>query len=210
MNKPARVNKYAWLVPALTIVAAAFLVWRAPEERTIGAGIKIVYVHVSFTWAGMLGFCLAAVLGAILVVKPNQKIAAWNAVIAWVAWGWFAIGFLLSLWAAKVNWGAIYWQEPRVQAALHFLIISLCLMMVGRWLTSVRLRGALSAFLVFILMWSLLGTPLVMHPRSPIRASGSLAIKLTFLSMFLLSALAATWVAWYARIGRPKSSPEEF
>lgn len=189
----------AWLGLISIVLAAGILVWLSPPERTLGDGIKVVYVHVSFTWAGMVGFNIAGLFGLFMLFTNKRILDDWNQVISWVAWSWFAMGFLLSLWAAKVNWGIIYWREPRVLAAMQFLIVALLVLMANRFLSSIRLRGALSALLAFMLMWSLLGAPLVMHPKSPIRESSSGAIQLTFLGMFIFSSLAASWFVWYFR-----------
>ncbi|MFQ5770137.1 MAG: hypothetical protein ACE5HX_06355, partial [bacterium] len=111
--------------------------------------------------------------------------------------GWFAAGFVMSLFAAKINWGAVYWNEPRMISSLQFLTAAFLVQIITLIVPWPRLQGALSAFLAFFLMWSMLGTPLVLHPGSPIRESSSLPIQLTFLGMFILNFLAVAWFVWY-------------
>jgi len=41
-------------VPLLLVVLGMLVVWLAPAERTLGEGIRWVYVHVALVWAGTL------------------------------------------------------------------------------------------------------------------------------------------------------------
>ncbi len=190
-----------WVSLLSLLTAAVLVVWFAPAERTLGQGIKVVYVHVSLTWAGMLGFTVAGLLGLALVVTRNPDLQRWNRVISRVALLWFAAGFIMSLAAARVNWGAIYWQEPRVLASVRFLVAAALVQFVTRSGTSPRISGILSAFLALFLMWSILGTPRVLHPGSPIRTSSSKAIQLTFIILPTLSTLVAAWIVrfWHKK-----------
>ncbi|HEX9654458.1 MAG TPA: hypothetical protein VGA99_12170 [bacterium] len=189
----------AWLILVAVIGAAVVLVWVSPQERSLGSGIKFVYVHVSLTWAGMAGFTAAGVMGAVLTFIDHPRLPAWQESTTWVALTWFTVGVAMAMLAAKINWGAIHWKEPLLVASLRFLAAALLVQIAKRWLISGRLRGALDVLLAFFLMWSILGTPQVMHPQSPIRQSSSLAIQLTFLGMFILSSLAAAWTVWQFR-----------
>jgi hypothetical protein len=197
--KNTNLNKISWFSLGAIVVAATTLVWLAPTERTLGQGIKVVYVHVGLTWAGMVSFSLAGLLGIGVAFTAQKKLQAWTQTVGWAALLLFAMGFGMSIVAAKVNWGDFFWDEPRMMASLQFLLVALIVQMVNNWLPWYRGRGLLSALLATFLMFSILGTPLVLHPESPIRASSSLAIKLSFLGMFILSCLTAAWLVWYFR-----------
>ena len=95
------------------LLLVACLVWRAPSERTLGDGMKLVYLHVSIIWAGMTGVVVSGVLGLLNGFRPHHNRVVLMQQIAAVSMGWFAAGLLLSIMAAKVNWGAVFWQEPR-------------------------------------------------------------------------------------------------
>lgn len=198
MNKNfSKLRWPSWVFLAVLLSVEGVLVWQAPAEKTLGEGIKIVYVHVSLTWAGMVGFTLAGLQGIWNTFKSNIVLHKWNQVVSWVALGCFVLGYATSLMAAKINWGAVLWTEPRVIASLQFIVVALIILVANHRLKNYRLAGVLSALLAFFLMWSILGTPLFLHPGSPIRESTSLAIQLTFLSMFLLSSSLATWWVWF-------------
>ena len=197
---PQRPPLKFWWFLAVVLAAAAFLVWASPAERSLGQGIKLVYIHVSLTWAAMAGFTAAGVLGGITAFTDNLRLQVWQESTSWVALAWYAAGVLIAMLAAKVNWGAIHWNEPLLMASLRFLVAAVLVQVAKKWLTSSRVRGALNALLAFFLMFSILGAPQVMHPQSPIRQSTSAAIQLTFLGMFILSSLAAVSCIWYVRI----------
>lgn len=145
----------------------------------------------------MLGFVMSGVLGVYMAASDSQRGQHWNTIISWVAFGCFVAGFALSILAAKINWGDIYWNEPRMLSSLQFLAVAIGILMLNHWLTSRRLQGFASAFLAFFMMFRILGAPLVLHPESPIRESSAAGIQLTFLGLFLLAFSASAWVAWY-------------
>lgn len=193
------VSEKSWLLFAALLVAAAVLVWLSPAERSLGDGIKLVYIHVSLIWAAMFVFMGAGALGLFSIFFKNWQLQPWQESAGWVALVWYAVGVAIAMLAAKVNWGAVYWNEPLLLASLRFLAAALVVQVAKFWITSARVRGALNAGLAFFLMWSILGTPQVMHPESPIRQSPSTAIQLTFLGMFVLSSSAAVWCIWHLR-----------
>jgi len=190
-------KRNSWWLPIAVAAVSAVVVWFSPEERTLGQGIKVVYVHVALTWTGMLGFVISGVLGVYMAVTNSVRGAHWNKITSWVAFACFVVGFVLSLLAAKVNWGDIYWNEPRMISSLQFLAVAIGILMLNHWLSSRRIKGLLSALLAFFMMFWILGSPLVLHPKSPIRESSAAGIQLTFLGLFLLAFSAAAWAAWY-------------
>ncbi len=192
-------KKPSWLILGFIVLATALLVLFAPEERTLGQGIKVVYIHVASIWAGMFGLFVAGIFGIGVLFSADENLQTWMHTIGWVALGSFTAGLALSMVAAKINWGAVFWNEPRMVASLQFLAVALFVQVVNSWVPWYRLRGLLSTLLATFLMWSTLGPPLVLHPGSPIRESSSLAIQLTFLGMFLLCCMAVFWFVWYIR-----------
>ncbi len=142
-------NLKYWSVLTGLIITESLLVWFAPAERTLGEGIKAVYIHVSFTWAGMAGFTLAGILGFLNLVKAKSNLSTWIQIIIWVAFGSFALGFAVSLVAAKITWGAVLWQEPRIVFSMLFLVLVLMILMIHRWLHWHKMQGAIIAILFF-------------------------------------------------------------
>ena len=181
-----------WLVFAGTLLLALLILRLAPAEQTLGQGIRAVYVHVALTWVGMTSLAVAGVIGAVTLFTANLSAQAWSQRIGWVGLGFFAAGLLLSILAARVNWGAPFWQEPRMAAALNLLAFGLITQVAGGWLPWPRLRGGLHLALALFMVWVMRVTPLVLHPRNPISSSSSRGIQVTFAGMLRLFAIAAT------------------
>ncbi len=189
-------RQWPWLVLSGLLLAVVFVLRLAPEEATLGQGIKTVYIHVALTWTGMAGFVAAGLLGLLVIATGGQRFAAWMQTLGWVGFGFYAAGVAMSALASKVNWGNVFWQEPRMMAALNGLAVAVIVLAANIWIPWVRLRGLLQAILPVIIFWLTASAPLLLHPRNPITTSDSLGIKLAFGGMFLLTAALAVWVVW--------------
>jgi len=172
-------------------VAIALLLWLAPAEKTLGTGMRSVYLHVGLIWTGIAGFGISGLLGLWVLVRNDARLDGWAQTVAWVACGFFAAGFLSSMLASKINWGGVFLDEPRNRSALMVLCVALIVQIWGSWPVWPRLKGLFRMALVVIFAWSNLTTPLVLHPQNPIRTSTSTAIQNSFLGIFLLFSLAA-------------------
>jgi hypothetical protein len=192
-------QKKGWLFWGVVFVTAALVIWFAPEEQTLGGGIRSVYVHVALIWAGMASLAVAGLLGLAVFVGANERLARWMDKIGWVGLAFYAAGVGMSILASKVNWGNVFWQEPRMRVALNMLAMIIIIEIASSWLPWSRLRGLLHAGLVVILAWSTLAAPLVLHPQNPISNSSSTTIQLTFLTLFALCAIAIVWIVWHWR-----------
>lgn len=192
--------RHGWILLAL-MAADAVLALLAPEERTLGDGIRWVYVHVGLVWAGSLALALGSVGGLALALTGEPRLESWVRAIWWAGLAAFGVGVGFSMVAASVNWGAVALDEPRMQASLRFLAIAAMLAVAGSWSAWPRLTGAL-AFATFALFaWDVGGAELVMHPDDPIRTASSVAIQVTFALSF---ALASAMTAWLVLALRPR------
>lgn len=179
----------------LTIAAlAGLIVWVAPEERTLGAGIRWVYVHVALTWTGMTGIIAAGVLGA-LAVLGRERWFGWAHAVGGVGLAFLIAGAVISIAAALVNWGGLALDEPRMNATVRIIVAGLGIVMLAQTGLAVRWKGLLFALLPVFMFASLTLTPLILHPRSPIWTSTSTGIQATFVSLYVLGLAAATSLA---------------
>lgn len=176
---------------------AALLVWLGPDEKTLGSGIKAVYVHVSLTWAGLIGYVVAGLLG--VATLRWQQVDSWRQTVGWVAFGFYLGGVAVSVLASKINWGAVFWQEPRMVTSLNMLAAALLLLTANLFVPWRWLRGLLSALLPVIIFWSNLRAPLVLHPGNAVRSSTAAGIQLTFLGMLALALAAEGILVWMAQ-----------
>lgn len=202
--KPTKL--YTSLFPVLLFAAGALALWLSPAEAQLGAGVKYVYVHATLIWAGMAGLALAGLAGIVIAVNGRLTWAAWTQTLTWIALAFYAAGLSMSMLAAEVNWGGMFWQEPRTRTALQVLTLALIVQVLGSWHIWHRLVGALRAGLVLFLAWTSLATPLFLHPPNAIRNSTSTAIQLSTLLLFGLWCLLGAWIMWrWQTVYRPAS-----
>lgn len=176
---------------------AALLLLLAPVERTLGSGIKIVYLHVALIWVGMAGLLLAGSLGLGLLLRPTFVWRHWLQNVSRVAFVFFAVGTAVSLIAEIVNWGAIFWHEPRTASVLQVMAAAVIVQVASSWPLGDRVHGLLHAALAGFMLWSTGRAELVLHPDNPIGASSSSGIRLGFYGLFLLLSVAAVWLVLY-------------
>lgn len=189
-------NLLFWLVVAGLLTTAVFFLILAPEEATLGSGIRSVYVHVSLMWTGMVGLAVTAVVALLALLTNSPRFAGWLAPFSWVAAGFYTAGVVTSAIASRVNWGNIFWQEPRMAAAFNNLALVVIVVALNVWLPWPRLRALLLILLPLGVAWFTWRAPLVLHPRNPIFSSEATGIQLAFIGMFLLMAGLAAWIAW--------------
>lgn len=180
----------------------------APLERTLGEGVRIVYVHGAWVWAGKAAFGLAALAGAIGLA--GLALRRWP---AWTGWSlaagrtglFFWLTYLpMSLLVMQINWGGVFFDEPRFRIPLTFGIVGLLLqaglavMNIG-WLTNL-------CNLVFgtALWWQLGGIENVLHPDSPIFGSDAVRIQVFFIILLALALIFGAQLAvWLHRRQKP-------
>lgn len=181
------------LVPWLLIAAGLVLVAIAPAERMLGAGIRWVYPHVGLVWAGTLALALAAAVGAATTISGRRDWEPW----VWAAWraglAAFTLGVVFSMIAARVNWGAVFLQEPRMAASLRFLACAAIIHVLASWAARPRVTGALALATCVLLFWLVGSAELVLHPRDPVRTATSQAIQWTFAASFVLATALTVW-----------------
>ncbi|HEV7733304.1 MAG TPA: hypothetical protein VGR62_14125 [Candidatus Binatia bacterium] len=180
-------------IPLVLIGLLAVIILLAPAERTLGDGIRWVYVHVGLVWAGGLGLGIAAALGLGAVITNRAALGTWTLTVGRAGLAAFGLGIVFSMVAASVNWGAVSLWEPRMAASLRFLAVAVILQVVGGWAPSPRVTGLLAIGTAALLFLDVGGAPLVMHPRDPVRQASSSAIQATFAASF---AIATSLLAW--------------
>jgi hypothetical protein len=175
------------------------VLWVSPAERTLGLGIKPVYLHVSLTWTGMLLLFLSGLIGIAVGVSANENLASWLKTIFSLAIGFYSVGFLISMAASFINWGGIPFREPKVLTALNILVVSGVIWVLNRWIHRNRIIGLLSLIPILFMIWTVGGSRMVLHPDNPVNSSSD-GIRYTFYSLFFLSILLAGWLLRYLRV----------
>jgi hypothetical protein len=183
--------------PAILLVVAIMLVLLAPAEATIGDGMKIVAIHVSLIWTGMIGLFLTGILGVATMFRPDGRLVSWMETTAWVSLAVFALGVGTSLIAEIVNWGGIAWNEPRTAANLNLLALTVVAQVIASWLHRPRIQGALHLLVAGVILWTTVTTELQLHPSGAVSSSPSNNIRLVFYGLTLCCLLFSAWVIWF-------------
>lgn len=188
-------RKIYWLIPVILLLAMALVVWLSPEERTLGTRIKIVYIHVSFVWTGLTGILLTGLLSVWYLLRPSTKwLGKFLPIMSITSLIIFGIGFVLSLMAAKINWGAIPWTEPRAIGAMRILAMGLIIQVLAFWFPQYRLRAVLNIGLLIFAGLTSATMRNAVHPTNPIFTSESNSFAIAVLTLTGLVMLLAWWV----------------
>ena len=185
---------------ALVVLVVGVALWGflAPEERVLGGGIRWVYVHVSATWAGSLGLLAAGALGLAQIAQPKPRLGRGMDAVGAAGLTLFAVGFGLSLVAAKANWGHVLWSEPRVALSLRLLGAGSLAWLASSRFVDGRVKGMPWVMLATLAAFELGTARRVIHPEGPIHDATSEAIRWTFYGMFVAQVaigalLASRW-----------------
>lgn len=196
-----QVQKYIkarWWLLALILILQTLILIFSPEEKTLGAGIKPVYLHVSLTWTGMVLLLINGFLGLAILITGREDIAGWQRSVLLGALWFYGIGFLISLYASWLNWGGIPYGEPRIRGALNVWVATLGVWVLRELILLPRVQGVVGWIPIVFMLVAGRSSRMVLHPDNPV-ATSPLSIKATFLSMFGLAILLAIWFIWVQR-----------
>ena len=196
--------KRTLLYVGLIVVVTSVMVAVAPVERTMGEGIRAVYVHVALTVAAVVGFGVEAVLGVIALATGSRPTARWLRAVAGVALGLFAAGTFVSAVAAWINWGGMFLDEPLFRSSIVVLAFGFLLYAVMSWTEHARLHGALGLGPLIAIVWALAGTRAALHPGASVIPESVGSIQATFAALTVLCVAAGGRLAWQLGSRRPE------
>jgi hypothetical protein len=181
----------SWLIFACTLAAIALVTAFAPLEKTLGERIRLVYLHGAWVWAGKIAFACAALAGLAALVARSSKWAGWSLALGRAGLVIWLTYLPMSLVVQQVNWGGIFWDEPRWRIPLAFGVAAL-LIQAALWLFNQPfIASAVNLVFGVALWWVLGGIENILHPDSPIFQSGSARIQIFFVLLLLLAIFLA-------------------
>lgn len=188
-----KISSIVWFI--LNLLAIGFFTMLGPAEKTLGANVRVVYLHGAWVWVALACFLMAAAAGLMGLISQNGKLNRWSRALGRSGLLFWITYLPISIWAMQTNWNGLYMAEPRFRLAIVFTIAGL-LIQIGvtvaeepAWASAANLGYALALFL------SLRATQNVMHPPSPILNSDAGSIQLFFLGLTLLVLLLAGQVS---------------
>lgn len=175
-----------------TVIVIALLALFGPEERSLGANVRIVYLHGAWVMAAELAFVAAALAGLIAFITRRDAFHDWSAALGRTGIFFWVTYLPLSLWAMQTNWNGLFLAEPRFRLALIFAVTGV-LLQVGLWIIGTKGVTSLANIVYIVVLRVIFSTAEnVMHPPpSPIFNSGNYVIIGFFLALIALTLLAA-------------------
>lgn len=188
-----------WFVILLLFIA--MVTFLGPEERSLGANVRIVYLHGAWVLAAEAAFIAAAIVGLTGLLIRRLTFHRWSGAFGRTGIFFWVTYLPLSLWAMESNWNGLFLSEPRFRPALVFAVTGL-LLQVGLWLINTPwLTSAANILFIVVLRFVFSQAKYIMHPPpSPIFSSGLWYIIAFFIVLNLLTCLAAyamtrSWLA---------------
>ncbi|HLO33124.1 MAG TPA: hypothetical protein VK249_28515 [Anaerolineales bacterium] len=175
-----------------TLIVIALLTLFGPEEKSLGANVRIVYLHGAWVLTAELAFIASGLAGLLALITRRQLFHQWSAALGRAGILFWVTYLPLSLWAMQSNWNGLFLAEPRFRLALIFAVTGL-LLQVGLWLINLPWVISLANVLFILILRLVFSTAKnVMHPPpSPIFNSGNYAIIGFFIALILFTLVAA-------------------
>ena len=179
----------------LNLLVVALVVAFAPLEKTLGANVRVVYLHGAWVWAAMAAYLAAGLAGLIGLVIRRVEYHRWSLALGRAGLIFWITYLPISMWAMQTNWNGLFLLEPRWRLAIVFAVSGL-LLQIGLTLIDRPTWTSLSNLgYILLLMAALRFTEDVMHPPSPILNSEAWRIQLYFTVILALVLLAAFQIA---------------
>ena len=175
----------------ITIIVIALLALFGPEEKSLGANVRIVYLHGAWVLTAEVAFVAAALAGLIALITRRDRFHKWSAALGRTGIFFWVTYLPLSLWAMESNWNGLFLSEPRFRLAVIFAVTGI-LLQVGLWLINTNWISSVGNIIFIVVLRVIFATAdNVMHPPpSPIFNSGNYTIIGFFLALIVLTVVA--------------------
>jgi len=192
----------------ITILVIAVLAFFGPEEQSLGANVRIVYLHGAWVLAAEVAFFAAGLMGLLGLITRRESFHRWSAALGRTGILFWLTYLSLSLFAMQANWNGLFLAEPRFRLALIFAVTGV-LLQLGLWLFNIHWLTSLGNLLFIVALRVVFSTAEnIMHPPpSPIFSSGNYIIIGFFLILNMLAWIAAYFLSrWFLSFQKPSSA----
>ncbi len=193
-------SPFFWFV--LAVLTTAALTALGPEEQSLGANVRIVYLHGAWVLTAETALGLSALAGLLGILTRRERLHHWSAALGRTGIFFWVIDLPLSLWAMQANWNGLFLSEPRFRIAVIFAATGV-LLQIGLTLLARPVFSSLFNVFFFVALWiELKQAGSILHPSpSPILNSGILSLQLFFIGIIFLTMAAAYFMTrwWLSR-----------
>jgi hypothetical protein len=186
-------NKSPLIPFFISLLAIVILTLFGPEEKSLGANVRLVYVHGAWVLTAEIAFLLAALAGLSGLLLRRDLLHAWSAALGRTGIVFWVTYLPLSMLAMQANWNGLFLAEPRFRLAMTFAVTGV-LLQIGLWMMNTKWLTSLANIIFIIILRVIFSTAEnVMHPPpSPIFNSGLWNVIFFFVALNLLA-----WVAGF-------------
>jgi hypothetical protein len=199
-------SKHAPLFQLLgVIVVIAIATLFGPEEKSLGANVRIVYLHGAWVLAAEIAFIAAGLTGLVALLTKRDVFHEWSAALGRTGIVFWVTYLPLSLLAMQTNWNGLFLAEPRFRLALTFAIVGV-LVQIGLWLMNNKVLTSIAnlAYIIVLRIIFSMAANIMHPPPSPIFNSGLWNVIAFFIALNLLAWLAAYFLTrWFLELSRP-------
>lgn len=176
----------------ITLIVIAFITLLGPEEQSLGANVRLVYLHGAWVLTAEIVFIAAALAGLLGLILRRDLFHTWSAALGRTGIIFWVTYLPLSILAMQSNWNGLFLAEPRFRLAMIFAVTGI-LLQLGLWLFNISwLTSLANIFYIIALRVIFASAENIMHPPpSPIFNSGNFVIIGFFVGLNLLAWLAA-------------------
>jgi hypothetical protein len=200
-------RKSPLLILSIDLLILAAVAAFAPLERTLGANVRVVYLHGVWVWASLAALTVAGLAGLLGLLTRREAYHRWSLALGRSGLLFWITYLPISMWAMQTNWNGLFLAEPRWRLALIFSITGLLLQIGLAFINRPPVTSASNLGFVTVLFIALSLTQNVMHPPSPILSSDAWRIQLYFTAMLVLTLVAAWQVArWFDLLHQRRTS----
>lgn len=191
----------------ITVIVIALLALAGPEEKSLGASVRIVYLHGAWVLVAELALIAAGLAGLLALITRRPAFHRWSAALGRTGIFFWVTYLPLSLWAMESNWNGLFLSEPRFRLAAIFAVTGV-LLQLGLWIIDVDWVTSLANLMFIVVLRVIFATAEnVMHPPpSPIFNSGNFFIIGFFLALILFALVAAYFLTRaFLNVRKPSS-----
>lgn len=188
------IRRLIWM--SVTLILVGVITLLSPLEKTLGTNVRLVYLHGSWVWSGMIFFALAGMSGLVGLLIRRGRWSGWSQVLARTGMVFWLTNLPMSLLIMQINWGGFFFDEPRWQIPLNFAVIGVMMQVGAALINKPALTSTLNLLFGAALWWSLLNVRSVLHPDSPILGSSSMRVQLFFGGLLVLSLIFGAQLAF--------------
>ncbi len=203
-TRATRLQKAQPWVLLATLLVIGLVTAFGPTEKTLGENLRLVVLHGAWVWTGKIAFGLAALAGLLALVFRKPFWQRWTLSLGRTGLIFWLTYLPMSLIVQQLNWGGIFWDEPRWRVPFTFGVVGLLLQIGLLLLNQADLTALGNLAFGAALWWQLGDIENVLHPDSPIFGSNSLSIQVFFVSLLLLSLFAAAQIGLWLKQGRSR------